>query len=281
MAETTGIEWTRYTFNPWRGCTKVSPACSNCYAENDLSVKLHGIGWGDEAERLLKAESGWNRPLAWNRKAEREGKIEPVFCGSLMDICEDRDELNEPRTRVFELAEQTPNLWWQFLTKRPENISSMTPMSWDKCVSGIPRNVSFGSTMENQKYVDKRTPHLVKLDCLTFASAEPLLAELNIHQFLSPRPGCKGGAAHADCEECGEDARVIDWVIVGGESGPKARRTEDCWIRSLVYQCREAGVPVFVKQRTFAGKKIPFEQWPQSLQVREFPEVTRVPLQGG
>jgi protein gp37 len=205
------------------------PRLQILHAENDMSVKLHHIEWGDHAERVIKAESGWREPLRWNRKAEREGRIARVFCGSLMDICEARDELDDPRTRVFELAEQTPNLFWLFLTKRPENIPSMIPMSWDKCVSGIPQNVAFGATMENQKYADERSAELSKLDCITFASCEPLLGTVDLRKWLEYLP-------------------QLNWVICGGESGPKARPMSIQWVRDIISQCRAARVPCFVKQ---------------------------------
>ncbi len=264
------IEWTRYTFNPWRGCTKVSEGCKNCYAEKNMSVKLHGIGWGPDAERVVKAESGWKVPLQWNRRARLEGRMDRVFCGSLMDICEDRDELNASRARVFELAEQTPNLFWLFLTKRPENILSMKPRAWRPGYSGIPKNVGFGSTMENQKYADERGTQLAKLNCFTFASAEPLLEALDLRRWseqglecafcgwkgceetatevpedgdiLYCCPGCKEECAHTPIDE------YLGWIITGGESGYAARTSQLNWFRSLRNQCVSSNLPFFFKQ---------------------------------
>jgi protein gp37 len=243
VSENTAIEWATHTFNPWRGCTKISPACKFCYAENDMSVKLHHIEWGDHAERVIKAESGWREPLRWNRKAEREGRIARVFCGSLMDICEARDELDDPRTRVFELAEQTPNLFWLFLTKRPENIPSMIPMSWDKCVSGIPQNVAFGATMENQKYADERSAELSKLDCITFASCEPLLGTVDLRRRVRSESEAdvdSVGAAFARSVYCRPHPVLFQAVGAMGPRRPnrsatwghksRQHRQESCWL---------------------------------------------------
>jgi protein gp37 len=86
MAENSNIEWTNHTFNPWSGCTKVSPACDHCYAEVNYSVKMRGVKWGKYGNRIIASDSMWNQPLVWNRKAEAEGVRKRVFCASLADV---------------------------------------------------------------------------------------------------------------------------------------------------------------------------------------------------
>jgi protein gp37 len=158
MAGQSAIEWTDATFNPWSGCTKVSPACQNCYAEVDRSVKIRGVQWGPNGNRVVKAESGWKEPLKWDRQAAAAGTRKRVFCASLADVFEDwqgtmtnatgqtmyrsrtggwidngpsqfssKLTMNDVRARLFKLIDATPNLDWLLLTKRPENVMPMTP----------------------------------------------------------------------------------------------------------------------------------------------------------
>lgn len=89
MAATSGIQWTDATFNPWSGCSKVSPACASCYAETNYSVNMRGVKWGPNGNRIVKAESGWREPLKWDRDAVKAGVRRRVFCASLADVFED------------------------------------------------------------------------------------------------------------------------------------------------------------------------------------------------
>ncbi|MEL6706075.1 MAG: DUF5131 family protein, partial [Bacteroidota bacterium] len=111
MAANSKIEWTHHTFNPWRGCAKVSQGCKNCYAET-LSHRNPGVlgEWGPHANRVIAAEAYWRKPLAWDRQAEAAGERHRVFCASLGDVFEDRDDLLAPRLRLFDLIRQTPHL---------------------------------------------------------------------------------------------------------------------------------------------------------------------------
>jgi protein gp37 len=126
------IEWTDNTFNPWWGCTKVSPACDHCYAER--SAARHTLTtddlWGKDAVRRIASERQWEEPLAWNRRTERTGVRERVFCGSMCDVMERRPDLDEPRRRLFRLIEDTPNLDWLLLTKRPHEYCNFLPPEW-------------------------------------------------------------------------------------------------------------------------------------------------------
>ena len=242
MGTATAIEWTDHTFNPWAGCAKVSPACANCYAEKSPGSVFRGVKWGPKAERVVSADSTWRQPLAWNRKAEREGTRPRVFCGSLCDVFEARDDLDKHRARLWRLIEATPNLTWLLLSKRPENVIDMVPRWWMPDVpaevgGGWPSNVWIGATVEDQQRADERIPHLLRIPApVRFLSMEPLLSAVDLAYT------CFNGA------DSFGSMPGISWVISGGESGPRARPSNPDWFRSLRDQCRDAGVPYFLKQ---------------------------------
>lgn len=119
MGENTKISWAHHTFNPWIGCSSVSPGCKFCYAQAFAENKLH-VKWGNHP-RHITAESTLAKPLAWQRKAKKENTTFRVFCASLSDVFERNQELTEVRERLWKLIEATPNLTWLLLTKRPQN----------------------------------------------------------------------------------------------------------------------------------------------------------------
>lgn len=306
MAENSLIEWTDHTFNPVRGCTKVSPGCANCYAAREALrfPTIRGI-WGDSGTRVVAVPSAWKTPLLWNRAAERRRVMElhsvpagvphdfrrtRVFCASLADVFEDwKGELRFPadlapdgyvrarwdgtemireleksaeaeaqglplatmdnlRTELFRLIEATPNLDWQLLTKRPENVMRMVPEHWR---TALPRNVWMGTTVEDQQRADERIPELLGIPAaVRFLSCEPLLGPVDL--TAHSRPGSwidplTGERARGDVARDFGGER-IHWVIAGGESGPKARPMHPEWARSLRDQCQPAGVPFLFKQ---------------------------------
>jgi protein gp37 len=268
----TKIEWTSYqqpdgtwvpgyTFNPWIGCAKVSAACAHCYAEHQPPVRIaRAVGrelWGANAERQVASERGWRQPLAWNQAAAKAGERRRVFCASLADVFEDRPELRSPRQRLFRLIDDTPHLDWLLLTKRPENLKRLYPPTWDGW-GEPPENVWLGTTVENQEQVDKRIPDLLKVPArVRFLSCEPLLGPVNLTKVGPERWDVLHGwkPANENYPEGANTSRV-DWVIVGGESGPGARPMHPDWARSLRDQCQAAGVPFFFKQN---GEWVPAE----------------------
>ena len=254
MGERTGIEWTDHTFNPWIGCTRVSPACDHCYAERFAANRL-GVGWGPHAERRRTAASTWRLPLAWDRKAERGGVRRRVFCASLADVF-DHAVPPEWRADLWDLICATPFLDWLLLTKRPQNIRKMLPAGWGE---GRP-NVWLGTTGENQREAERRIPHLLAVPArLRFLSCEPLLGPLDLTCIAARDDDCayqldalRGEHRLSGCGSISSQTFSgkprIHWVIAGGESGPDARPSHPDWFRSLRDQCKQAGVPFFFKQ---------------------------------
>ncbi len=251
MGETSEISWTDATFNPWIGCTKVSQGCVNCYAES-FAKRYGKAEWGPTAQRVKTSVANWRKPIAWDRKAGQEGIRRRVFCSSLADVFEDNQQLPEWRTELFALIEQTPNLDWLLLTKRPENVNGMIPTTWNT-FEKWPAHVWIGTSVEDQAAADKRIPKLVNIPAhVRFLSCEPLLGPVDL-------TGKSIDSVWIDPEYYKIDYGLrdvidaegwpIDWVIVGGESGPGARPMHPTWAQSLRDQCVAAGVAYHFKQR--------------------------------
>lgn len=293
MGENSKISWTTHTFNPWVGCQRVSPGCTNCYAEaydkrvgglpknQRMNPNVPELRWGPKAPRVRTSLANWRKPVAWNAAAKLAGRRDRVFCSSLADVFEDRPDLEKHRSDLFHLIAATPQLDWILLTKRPENIMRLMPSvtNW-----GLPRpwaNVWLGTTVEDQQRANERIPELLKVPAVVhFLSMEPLLERVEMYALEH------GG---------------IDWVIVGGESGPDARPFSLDWARHVVKWGREIGTSVFVKQmgarpvfapgdlsvsrwqllseKVVDAKHCRFldphggepDEWPEDLRVREFP----------
>jgi protein gp37 len=254
MAEKTEIAWTDSTFNPWLGCMKVSEGCRNCYAETIMDKRYHRVEWGqmktDETQasvgtRVRTSASNWKNPIAWNARARgfaaTFGRRRRVFCSSLADVFDNQ----VPRlwhAELFEMIEATPNLDWLLLTKRPENILKIIPLNWR---FGIPANVWLGTTCEDQAAYDKRWPILRDIPArVRFISYEPAIGPLDIR--------------------AGHDV-FPEWLICGGESGPKARDMPEDWADAVRFDCGVVGTAFFMKQMS---RLAPI---PHRLMVREFP----------
>jgi protein gp37 len=222
LGRNSSIEWTTHTFNPWWGCVKVSPACKHCYAEA-WSKRVGQSVWGIRAQRRFFGDRHWSEPLRWDAAAAAQGERARVFCASMADVFEDRRDLDDARTRLWGLIEATPNLDWLLLTKRPEQIAPTVP--WG---DAWPPNVWIGTTVESQEWAEERLPHLLATPAaVRFISAEPLLGPLDLSEWLP---------------------NGLDWVITGGESGPKARPSSPAWFRSLLNQCMASDVAFHFKQ---------------------------------
>lgn len=259
MGETTAIGWTDHTFNPWWGCVKVSPACNNCYAEA-FAKRTGNDVWGKTADRRFFGEKHWNEPLKWARKAEAEGVRRRVFCASMADVFEDRRDLDDARAQLWDLIGVCHSLDWLLLTKRPENVERLVPPWWADC--GWPINIWLGTTVEDQKRAEERIPVLAAIPAHTrFLSCEPLLGPLDLSRWLHLEWMDALGPFDAPASFRGDGGwgremfatlngrcPSIDWVIVGGESGPGHRLLNLAYARDLVDQAAAAEVACFFKQ---------------------------------
>ena len=250
MGKDTNIGWTDHTFNPWKGCTKVSEGCLHCYAE-DWAKRFNQVTWN--APPILTSKAKWREPKKWNKELG-ENETATVFCASLADIF-DQNAPNEWRDRVWDLIEATQKLTYLLLTKRPEAAVEQFPYH-------LP-NAWLGVTIENQKRLEERMPLIHECQAKhKFLSIEPLLEKITLK--------------HHDLSD-------IDWIIVGGESGSKARPFHLEWGSNLISECQELGIPVFMKQlgsnaywqgesfKTRSSHGDDISEFPSFLQVQNFP----------
>lgn len=255
MGEDTKIEWCTHTFNGWVGCQKVSPACDHCYAEGWAKRTGNAQLWTGERRRT--SDANWRKPLAWNKAAAGASERPRVFCASLADVFDNQAQ-SDWREALWRLIDQCRSMDWLLLTKRPQNISKMLPTGVDLPAWPWP-HVWLGTTVENQEEADRRIPHLLATPAaVRFLSCEPLLGTVDLTAI--PRTQSDGFMRPLD----GRFNR-LDWIIAGGESGPKRRPMDLAWMRSLRDQCEAAGVPFFGKQ----DDKV--RELPADLMVRQFP----------
>lgn len=253
--ENSKIEWTHHTFNPWWGCVKVSPGCEHCYAETFSKRTGHNI-WGPakSTQRRLFGDKHWQEPLKWNQAAKEAGQRHRVFCASMADVFEDHPQVEESRTRLLDLIVNTPRLDWLLLTKRPENVNRMIEQATGFSESSMwfhaASNVWIGTSVENQEAADKRIPELLRIPAkIRFLSCEPLLGPVDLfHVGTEDWDVLHGWKAHASNGRGWANTPFIHWVIVGGESGHRARLMHPDWARSLRDQCQRADIPFFFKQ---------------------------------
>jgi protein gp37 len=245
MGKETGISWTSHTFNPWHGCTKVSPGCDNCYAET-LDARWGDPHWGKGVPRRTFGDKHWAEPLAWNKAAAKAGVRETVFCASMADVMDDEAPEGEFE-RLLQLIDQTPNLIWQLLTKRPQRYERRIPLLDSR------ENIWLGASAEDQANYDLRWPYLreaaIRRQLTTFISYEPALGPLTIKD-RGMFPG---------------------WIICGGESGDNRRPMQQEWAENLMAECRELGVPFFMKQMSARTPVGGASLIPAHLLVRQMP----------
>lgn len=214
MGEITAISWCDHTFNPWIGCTKVSPACDGCYAEALMDKRYGRVRWGAGEDRARTSAANWRQPVRWDKAAAAAGTRPFVFCASLADVF---DNEVDPAWRrdLFALVEATPHLVWLLLTKRIGNVIKMTDP--ERGSPAMPRNAAIGGTFANQEEYDRDRMKLwdvkTRRDPLfTFGSFEPLLGPITL------------------------DRHAPDWIISGGETdqgGHHARPSHPDWFRGL------------------------------------------------
>ena len=251
MAENTKIEWADATVNHWAGCTKVSPACDNCYAER-MAGRLWKVQWGAGAARR-QFISARDMLEALDRKAQRIGKKLRVFHNSLSDMF-DNEVPDGWRMDAFKIMVDTPNLHHLVLTKRIGNVRHYTQhdgLAFDLMGDG---SVWLGVTVVNQEEADRDIPKLLAVPAAKrFLSIEPMLGPM-----LLPFERLREWNRIALLNQQEHAVSRIDWVIVGSESGSGARRDPNMvsWVASLRDQCVNAGVAFLWKQDVIDGKKI-------------------------
>ena len=237
----TKIGWTDKTWNPWQGCTKVSPGCANCYM---YTAKAR---YGQDPEVVVRSKTVFDAPLKWDEPQR-------IFLCSWSDFFH---KAADPwRAEAWEIIRQTKHHTYQILTKRHGRIVHCLPPGWP----GEFSHVHLGVSAENEYWFNKRVAALGQiLAAVRFVSLEPLLGPIDCGNAFDPASD-------------GSPYFPIDWVIVGGESGPNYRSMQTEWVESIVAQCDAASVPVFVKQASgpFPGRQglIPDDLWAR----KEFPE---------
>lgn len=256
MGKDSKIAWCKSTFNPWIGCSEVSPACDNCYAREQDHRWGHDR-WGEGKPRTKTSESYWKQPHRWNAEAAKTGAFWPVFCASLADICEDRRDLDPIREDLKAVVRRTQHLTWLFLSKRPELYLSLFGVEFFRAN----QHVWAGTTVESGDY-------RYRIDDLSFVPSP--VRWLSVEPQLGP----------VDLRGCGS---TIQWAISGFESGPNARAGDLSWARLLRDQCAAMGVAFFMKQlgsRPRAGDMRLIlndrngadpAEWPEDLRVQQFP----------
>lgn len=250
--EGTNISWAHLTFNPWIGCTKVSPACDHCYAEGLATTRL-GVVWGPGAERRRTAPGNWAKPLRWQKVAAAAGVRFRVFCASLADWA-DKDAPAGARADLAQLIRATPNLDWMLLTKRIPNAEAYLRAMFPE---GVPPNVWLGITVADQAEANRDIPRALATKAALgitrlFLSMEPLLGPVDLTEWLWGRTApCANCPMDEDCD-CGMTPRnmlqgeaTIDLVICGGESGKDARPMHPVWPLEIGDQCWKANKVAF------------------------------------
>lgn len=241
----TKISWTESTWNPWRGCTKVSAACKFCYMYRIYNNR------GINPELVVRQDLVFDAPL-------RDPKGKFIFTCSMSDFF--HENADEWRNEAWEVIRKCPHHTFLILTKRPERVKDCLPENWNKENFG---HVWLGVTIESQKELH-RIHTLSEVPCaIRWVSFEPLLGEIKLSE---------------------EETKKIHWAIIGGESGSKAqaRKSELSWFNSLIFQLMGAGVAVFFKQfgsqyhyddlklRDWHGEQY-CDRFPDMYKIRQYP----------
>jgi protein gp37 len=227
--KSSGINWTNSTFNAWTGCTKIDKECAHCYAAV-LIDQRYGANrekrWGVGAARKRTTEANWKQVRKWNKDAALSGEAHFVFCGSLMDVMDDHASIPQSwRDDLFKLIEETPNLTWLLLTKRPENYALMLKerqMQWPHVWLGTSAGHDGDKALDRVKALQATAIHP---EAQRFVSAEPLLTGLG-----------------------DVDLSGIGWVITGGESGAGSRPFDLANAWKLHEACEKQHVYFWLKQ---------------------------------
>ncbi len=252
MGRNSAIEWTDDTWNPVRGCSKVSPGCTNCYAEK-VAARFCGPGgpyhgviedghWSGDLRLISKHIDD---PLRW-RDPRR------IFLGSMSDVFHPKVS-DQVLDQLFTVMLAAPQHTYQVLTKRAERLARYTRAWCGR--KPWPAHIWLGVSVENQAAADERIPHLVDTPAaVRFLSCEPLIGPVSLSRWLPIEwsdvcdAWCPNVLETAVLLDGGQPDRRLSWVIAGGESGPSSRPTHPNWIRQLRDQCAASRRPFFFKQ---------------------------------
>lgn len=317
-----GIAWTDYSWPIVNGCRRVSEGCRNCYAERLAATRLAHTPKYEGLARMTSTGPQWTGTTRlWEPELEAPLKLRKpsrIFVADMGDLFYEGVSFKDIY-RVFMAMWAAPQHQFQVLTKRPARMKEAVTvwLDMDKKLMkafapdalpggrGIQRiheplaNVWFGVSVENQATADERIPLLLQTPAaVRFVSYEPALSAVDFEPYVQGWIEVTGSAHHPNCDgnciECPipvqeqEQIPKLDWIIVGGESGPNARPFDLAWARQAVEQCRAAGVACFVKQlgaHTIGSEQsVPtwvsqldsnggnWECWPEDLRVRQWPE---------
>jgi protein gp37 len=302
----TSIEWTDRTWNPTTGCSKVSDGCANCFAENIARRFAGGPGFPNGFELTLRPER-IEDPLHWRRPAKVfvnsmsdlfHGDVPTDFITRVFDVMEQAG----PQGHQFQVLTKRPGRMKAFVLAR-EAAKAAYAAQFDHCPTEAmrtspaarqarhrsarpPSHIWLGVSVEDQKTADLRIPLLLQTPAaVRFISAEPLLGPVDLSEVLLLNCPCCHGDGHGEpfddgacgpCDDAGCDGgftRGLDWVIVGGESGPGARPMDLAWAKDITTACRQDQVPVFVKQlgSRWGRRHKDIDQFPAQLRHRHFP----------
>jgi protein gp37 len=328
VSEQSAIEWTDATWNPTTGCTKVSPGCAHCYAET-VALRFWPSQYPPVEYDSYSVDACCPitemRPRQFTDVMVHEDRLDQplrmkrprrIFVNSMSDLFHE-DVPDTFIAEVWRVMFKVPRHTYQILTKRSERMAAIMPRLVE--TFGVLSNVWLGVSVENQHFADERIPLLFQTPAaVRFISAEPLLEGITLHPkaarwFQELSRWYTADAFDPTGSQPVRERRTdlfpkLDWVIVGGESGHGARPCYVHWVRSIVGQCKAAGVPVFVKQLgadprdaaaqrddmgardvwpagwmpTIDGTRVwrpdltsrkggDMAEWPEDLRVREFP----------
>ena len=286
----TKIEWCDETWNILTGCTRVSPGCENCYAERLAATRMKNHPRYEGVSQMTPAGPRFTGEVRCHEQLldvpRRWRKPRMIFVSAQSDLFHPSVPA-EFIAKVFATMAEARQHRFQVLTKRPERAADLLNDPPGGTTWPLP-NVWIGTSVEDQQRAEERIPHLLNCPAaVRFVSVEPLLDYVNL-RCLNP-----GVDFWLDALDTPDPQFALDWVIVGGESGPNARQMNVAWARSLVDQCRDTEVACFVKQlganpyeiragadvdkKGFVGsithpKGGDPSEWPKDLRVREFPE---------
>lgn len=264
MGNNSSIQWTDHTWNIARGCNKVDADCKFCYMYRQ---SLNGTRY--KPDQVIRTKTVFNLPLTIKEPSK-------IFTCSLTDFF--HEDIDSYRHEAWDIIRRCPHHTFQILTKRPERIKDCLPPDWGEGWD----NVWLGTSIGSQAKIDRAYSLLMVPSKVKFLSLEPLHEEIDISGVISPGGGCPAFIYDDD-----EMIWGYDWVIVGGESGNDngKYRYRSCdleWIRNIIRNCKDGGVPVFIKQLgTHLAKQMglkdrhggDMDEWPEDLRIREFPRI--------